>query len=81
MKSNQMGMSFIRVGSVVCLIRNVPHALIPSVCGMLLHKELKSIVIIDDSGVKIWLITDTNDFLRKLSKKIICVCYGHNGSN
>ena len=46
-----MGMSFIRAGSVVCLLRNELHALIPSVCGMLVYKELTSIVIIVDTGV------------------------------
>ena len=52
-----MGMSFIRAGSVVCLLRNERHALIPSVCGMLVHKELTSIVIIVDSGVIRWLMS------------------------
>ena len=45
-------MSFIKAGSVVCLLRNERHALIPSVCVMLEYRELTSIVIIIDSGVK-----------------------------
>ena len=56
-KSIKMGMSFIRAGSVVCLLRNERHALILSVCGMLVYKELTSMVIIVDSGVIRWLIS------------------------
>ena len=56
MKSIKIGMSFIRPGSVVCLMRNERHALIPSVRGMLVHKELESIVNIIDSGVIRWLM-------------------------
>ena len=58
-----MGMSFIRAVSVVCQLRNERHALIPSVCGMLVYKELTSIVIIVDSGVIRWLRSFC--FLRK----------------
>ena len=63
MKSIKMGMSFIRAGSVVCLLRNERYALMPSVCGMLVYKELTSIVIIVDSGVIRWLMSFS--FLRK----------------
>ena len=63
MKSIKMGMSFIRSGSVVCLLRNKRNALIPSVCGMLMFKELTSIVIIIDAGVIRWLMSLC--FLRK----------------
>ena len=41
----------------------------PSVCGMLLHKELKSIVIIVDSGLKRWLMSFS--FLRKSFVSVI----------
>ena len=64
-----MGMLFIRAGSVLCLLRNEPHALIPSVCGMLVHKELKSVVIIIDSGVIRCLMSLS--FLRKSLVSII----------
>ena len=57
MKSIKLGMSFIRAGSVVCLLRNERHAQIPSVCGMLVCKKLTSIVLIVDSGVIKWLIS------------------------
>ena len=53
----KMGMSFIRAGSVVCLLGNERHALIPSVCGMLVYEVLTSIVIIIDSGVIRWLMS------------------------
>ena len=53
----KMGMLFIRAGSVVCLLRNERHALIPPVCEMLVYKELTSIVIIVDSGVTRWLMS------------------------
>ena len=64
-----MGMSFIRAGSVVRLLRNEQHALIPSVCGMLVYKELTSIVIIVDSGVIRWLMSLS--FLRKSLVSVI----------
>ena len=64
-----MRMSFFRAGSVVCLLRNERHALIPSVCGMLVHKELTSIVIIIDSGVIRWLMSLS--FLRKSLVSVI----------
>ena len=56
-------MSFIKAGSVVCLFRNERHALIPYVCGMLVYKELTSIVIMIDTGVIKWLMSLS--FLRK----------------
>ena len=68
-KSIKMEMSFIRVGSVVCLLRNERHALIPSVCGMLVYKELTSIVIIVDSGVIRWSMSFS--FLRKSLVSVI----------
>ena len=40
-----------KAGSVVCLLRNERHALIPSICGMFVYRWLVSIVIIIDSGV------------------------------
>ena len=52
-----MGMSFITAGTVVCLLRNERLALILSVCGMLVYKELPSIVIIIDSVVVRWLMS------------------------
>ena len=63
MKSIKIGMSNIRAGSVVCLLRNERHALIPSVCCMLVYKESTSIVIIIDSGVMRLLVSLS--FLRK----------------
>ena len=63
MKSIKMGISFIKAGSVVCLLGSEWHALIPSVCGMLVYKELTSIVIIIDSRVIRWLMSLS--FLRK----------------
>ena len=73
MKSIKMGMSFIRAGSVVCLLINERHALIPSVCGMLVHKELTYIVIIVDSGVIRWLMSFS--FLRKSLVSVIKQVY------
>ena len=69
MISIKMGMSFIRAGSVVCMLGNERHALIPSVCGMLVYKELASIVIIIDSGVIRWLMSLS--FLRKSLVSVI----------
>ena len=69
MKSIKIGMSFIRAGSVVCLVRNERHALMPSVCGMLVHRELTSIVIIVASGVIRWLMSFS--FLRKSLMSVI----------
>ena len=68
-KSIKMGMSLIRAGSMLCLIRNEQHALIPSVCGMLVCKELTSIVIIVDSGVIRRLMSFS--FLRKSLVSVI----------
>ena len=64
----KMLMSFIRAGSLVGLLGNERHALIPSVCGMLVYKELTSIVIIIDSGVIRWLMS-----LSFLSKSLVSV--------
>ena len=72
MKSIKIGMSFIRAGSVVCLLRNEWHALIPSVCRMLVYRELTSIVVIVDSGA-IRLLMSLS-FLRKSSLSVIKQC-------
>ena len=69
MKSIKMGMSFIKAGSVVCLLRNERHALISSACGMFVYRELTSIVIIIDSGVIRWLMSLS--FLRKSLVSVI----------
>ena len=53
---------------MVCLLRNERHALIPFVCGMLVYKELTSIVITIDSGVIRWLMS-----LRFLKKSLASV--------
>ena len=50
------------------LLRNEWYALILYVCGMLVYKELTSIVIIVDSGVIRWLMT-----LRFLRKSFVSV--------
>ena len=69
MKSIKMGMSFIKAGSAVCLLRHERHAMIPSVCGMLVYIELTSIVIIIDSRV-IRLLMSLS-FLRKSLLSVI----------
>ena len=69
MKCIKIGMSFINAGSVVCLLRNERHALIPSVCGMLACKELASMVIIIDSRVIRWLMSLS--FIRKSLVSVI----------
>ena len=69
MRSIKIGMSFIRAGLVVCLFRNERHALILSVCGMLVYKELTSIMIIIDSEVIRWLTSLS--FLRKSLTSVI----------
>ena len=58
-----MGMSFINARSVVCLLLKERHALMPSECGMLVHKELTSFVITIDSWMIRWLTSLS--FLRK----------------